>query len=265
MKKIFFLLSVITFLLSCEKKADFNANYVSLDTNLYTKYKFINAYPFASPLFTGQTSASVLVSHNTLQFSAGTPIAVGSAFPAGVGYAAIVKQLAGLPMNIRLVSGSQPVLTRDSLLLTFSGPNLSKYYSLFFCDSVSKPASSILVTEDDVRLPGGPNLYRVRFVNLIPNPPALTPAIDVFSTNAGALIFTGVPFKKATPFIELPRNSTSTAFTDTYQIRWTGTSTVIATLSSVQLNNQMSLTLFARGFVGATGGRAPGLSSYRNN
>ncbi|MBK8089690.1 MAG: DUF4397 domain-containing protein [Chitinophagaceae bacterium] len=264
MKKIILILSVIVFLLSCEKKADFNANFVPLDSNLYTNYKFINAYPYATPVFSGQTSSSVLLTHNGLQFSSGTPITVGTTYPASIGYAALFKQIAGLPMDIRMVLGTQPALTRDSLLFTYYGPSLSKYYSLFFCDSIKKP-NSIFVTEDDLRLPGGPNLYRVRFVNLIPNPPTLTPAIDVYSTNAGALIFTGIPFKKATPFLELPRNSIATTFTDTYQIRWTGTSTVIATLSSVQLNNQMSLTLFAKGFVGATGLRAPGLLSYRNN
>lgn len=262
MKKIFLLLSAVAFLFSCEKKADFNASFVALDSNLYTNIKFVNAYPYATPAFAGATN--ILLTHNGAQFSAGTPIAVGSTFPASVGYAALFKQVAGLPMNVRMVQGSQPALTNDSVLFTFSPPSLSKYYSLFFCDSINKP-NTLLITQDEIRKPGGPNLYRVRFVNLIPNPPVATPAIDVYSTNANAVIFTNIPFKKATPFIELPRNSTATAFTDTYQLRWAGTTTVIGTGLAVQLNNQMSVTLFAKGFVGATGARAPGLASYRND
>jgi len=51
MKKIFIVISTIFLLLSCEKKADYNANYIAIDSNLYTFVKFVNAYPFATPVF----------------------------------------------------------------------------------------------------------------------------------------------------------------------------------------------------------------------
>lgn len=261
MKKIIITISSIFFLLSCDKKADFNLSYLEADSSTYAFIKFINAYPYATPVFSGQTSASVQLSNNGEQFSA-IPITLGSAFPASTDYAALRRNIAGYNMNVRLSLGTPPAAVRDSLLFTINRPFANKYYSLFFCDSINRP-NTMLITEDDIRLPGGPNLYRVRFVNLIPNPPVSTPAIDVYSTLSNAVIFSGIRFKQATSFIELPRNSIATTYTDTYQIRWAGTTTVIGSLA-VQLNNQMSVTLFARGFVGATGTRAPGLSSYRN-
>lgn len=264
MKKILIALSTVLFLLSCEKEADYNANYVSIsDSSLYTFVKFVNAYPFATPVFSGQTSASLQLTYNGLQFSA-TPIAFGTAFPVADGYATVYREATESNMLVRLALGIPPAAVKDSALFSFQ-PALKRggHYTFFFYDSIQKP-TKIMTTEDDVRLPGGPNLYRVRFVNLIPNPPVATPAIDIYSTNAGSVIFPNIPFKRVTSFLEFPRNSISTSFTDTYQIRWAGTTTVVASLA-VQLNNQMSITLYARGLVGTTGTRAPGLSVYRNN
>lgn len=262
MKKIFIAFTGILLLFSCEKEADYNARFTAVDSNLHTFVKFINAYPFATPLFSGQTSASVQLTYNGLQFS-GTPIAYGGAFPASNSYATVYRVNTVSDMFVRLALGTPPAAVKDSFLFAFT-PQLKvrKYYSFFFCDSINTP-KTMLITEDDVRLPGGPNLYRVRFANLIPNPPTATPAIDVYSTLFNTVIFSGIRYKQVTNFLELPRNSNATAYTDTYQIRWAGTTTVVASLA-VQINNQMSVTLFSRGLVGTTGARAPGLSSYRN-
>lgn len=262
MKKIFIALSVIFLFLSCEKEADYNAKFTAIDSNLYTFVKFVNAYSFATPLFSGQTSASVQLTYNGFQFS-GIPIVYGGAFPASNSYATVYRVNTVSDMFVRLALGTPPAAVRDSFLFAFTPQlKLRKYYSFFFCDSINKP-NTMLITEDDVRLPGGPNLYRVRFANFIPNPPSGTPAIDVYSTLSNSVIFSGIRYKQVTPFLELPRNSNATAYTDTYQIRWAGTTIVVGTLA-VQLNNQMSVTLFSRGLVGTTGARAPGLSSYRN-
>jgi len=262
MKKIFIALSGIFLLLSCEKQADYNAKYTAIDSNLYTFVKFINAYPYATPVFSGQTSASVQLTYNGVQFS-GTPIVLGGAFPASNGYATVTRENTQSDMYVRLALGTPPAAVKDSFLFAFKPVmQLNKYYSFFFCDSINGP-KTILTTKDDIRLPGGPNLYRVRFANMIPNPPSGTPAIDVYSTISNTVIFSGIQFKQVTPFLELPRNSIATTYTDTYQIRWAGTTIVIGSLA-VQLNNQMSVTLLARGFVGATGTRAPALASHRN-
>lgn len=263
MKYILFVLFTGSLFIGCEKKADFIANYNEVDSNLNSFVKFVNAYPLATPLFSGQTSASLQLTYNGVQFS-GLPIAFGGSYPANQNYAAINRVITEREMFVRLALGTPPAVTKDSFLFSYVPTlQLRKFYTFFFCDSISNPSKRILVTEDDIRLPGGPSLYRVRFVNLIPNPPAGTPAVDLYSTRLNAVIFPNIAYRGVTPFIDLPRNSNETAFTDTYQIRWAGTTTVIGSLA-VQLNNQMSLTLFARGLNGTTGARAPGLSSYRN-
>lgn len=263
MKQILLILFTALLFWGCKKKADFNANYTEVNTNVNAFVKFVNAYPFATPLFTGTTSASLQLTYGGVQFS-GIPIAFGSTFPASQNYAAINREVSQKEMFVRLATGIPPAAVKDSFLFAFQ-PNLTlgKYYSFFFCDSINNLSGRILITEDEIRPPGGSGLYRVRFVNLIPNPPSGTPAVDLYSTRANAVIFPNIPYRGVTPFIELPRNSNETAFSDTYQIRWAGTATVIGSLA-VQINNQMSLTLFARGLNLTTGARAPGLSSYRN-
>ncbi len=262
MKKIFTALSGIVLLFACEKEADYNAKFTSIDSNLYTFVKFVNVYPYATPVFSGQTSSAVQLTYNGVQFSA-LPIGLGGTYPASNGYATVFRESTTADMFVRLALGTPPATVRDSFLFSFKPVmQLRKYYSFFFCDSINRPGT-ILTTEDDIRLPGGPNLYRIRFANMIPNPPSATPAVDLYSTLSNSVIFSNIRFKQVTQFLELPRNSVSTAFTDTYQIRWAGTTTVIGTLA-VQLNNQMSVTLVARGFNGATGTRAPALASYRN-
>lgn len=263
MKQFLIVLFTASLFIGCEKKADFIASYVEVNPSTNAFVKFVNAYSYATPVFAGQASASIQLTYNGVQFS-GLPIAFGSSYPANQNYAAVPRENSQKEMFVRLGLGTPPAAVRDSFLFAFQ-PNLTqgKYYTYFFCDSINNLSKRILITEDEVRLPGGPNLYRLRFINLIPNPPSLTPAIDLFSTRANAVIFPNIPFRGVTPFIDLPRNSNETAFTDTYQIRWAGTTTVIGS-ATVQLNNQMSLTLFARGLNLTTGARAPGLSSYRN-
>lgn len=263
MKKISIILFTAFVFMGCEKKADFIANFTEVNTDNNAYVKFVNAYPLATPLFSGTTSASLQLTYSGVQFS-GIPIAFGSAYPASQNYAAVNKELSQKEMFVRLATGIPPAAVKDSFLFSFQ-PDITKgkYYTYFFCDSINNLSRRILITEDEVRPPGGPGLYRVRFANLIPNPPPGTPAVDLFSTRANAVVFPNIPYRGVTQFIDLPRNSNETVFSDTYQIRWAGTTTVIGSLA-VQINNQMSLTLFARGLNGTTGARAPGLSSYRN-
>ncbi len=262
MKKILLVILITAAVFSsCDKKPAIVAGFTAVDSNLHTKIKFVNAYPFATPVFSGQTSAAVQLTYNGVQFSA-TPTAFGGAFPASPNYATVIREKTQAEMYVRLALGTPPAVVRDSALFSFT-PNLdrAKYYTFFFCDSINRP-NTIFTTVDDVKAPSR-DYIRVRFVNLIPNPPAATPAIDVVSTLNGSVIFSGIPYKTATPFLDLPRNSTSSTVTDTYIIRWAGTTTVIGSVA-VPLQNQVSITLFARGLVGATGTRAAGVSFYRN-
>ncbi len=263
MKKIITLIIPVLFLVTaCEKKASYTAEFDYNNTANNAFVKFVNAYAYATPVFAGQTSASIQLTYNGTQFN-GTPIGLGGAFPGNPNYAAVPRETSPQNMIVRLGLGIPPAAVQDSVLFTFQ-PNLTlgKYYTYFFCDSISNLSKRILVTEDDVREPGGINLYRIRFVNLLPNMPTATPTLELFSFRARAVIFTGIPSRGVTPFIEVPVQGLN--ISDTLQIRYTGTTTALATLNGLGVAGQASITVFARGFVGGVSPRAPVLSSYRN-
>lgn len=265
MKKIVFVfIAALCVLYSCDKEPAVTAEFTKVDSNQYAFVKFVNGFPFATPVFSGQVSASIRLSFNGFEFSSAAPITVGGAYPASANYAAILPDVNGqADFGVRLALGTPPAATRDSLLFNFRPTLLrKKYYSFFLCDSINRSSSRILAVEDDMRVPAT-DIVRVRFVNLIPNPPAATPAIDVYSSLNNTLLFSAVPYRSVTQFLDLTRNSGSSTVNDVFTLRWAGTTTTIGTVT-VNLQNQGSYTVIARGFVGATGARAPGASAYRN-
>lgn len=262
MKKILIILSAAFVQLSCEKEADYNASYEAGDQYMHSFVKIVNVFPYAQPAFTGQTSAAFRFTYNDDLLSA-VPTAVGGTFPAGQDYFAVVRGRTERRLGVFLAMGTPPAATTDQFLFQHvpSTFNLNKYYSMFLCDSVNK-TSRFFVVEDDIQIPENDTVYRVRFVNTIPNAPSATPGIDLYANTVDSLIFSNVKFKQATPFVELKRTASATS--NTFRIKWAGTSTVIGTIS-LTLANKMSATLVAKGFVGVSSGlRVPGLISYRN-
>lgn len=263
MKKILILLSAAFVQLSCEKEADYNASYAESNPFLHSFVKIVNAYPFAQPSFAGQTSAAFRFTYNT-DLLTGVPTAVGGTFPAAPEYYAVTRAITERKLDVSLALGTAPATTRDSFLFRHDPPifGLQKYYSMFLCDSLHKPGR-FLIVEDDIKIPKNDTSYRIRFVNLIPNPPGATPAIDVYTYATDSLIFSNVKYKGVTPFIELKKVTKGTT-SNQFKIKWAGTNTTIGTALSVTTANKMSATLVAKGYVGATGLRAPGLIVYRN-
>jgi hypothetical protein len=263
MKKILALLGISAILFSsCEKEAASTASFTTIDSSQFAFVKFINVYSLATPVFSGQTSAAFQIALNGTQLSA-TPIGIGAAFPASPGYA-VVPQGVENNFAVRLGLGIPPAAVSDSLLYNYKTVLESrKHYSLFIFDSIQKAATRIIAVQDDIRIPTVDTMIRIRFANLIPNPPSATPAIDVYSSQTNTIVFLGVPARTITQFIEIPRPGSVSTNSVTYTLRWAGTATTIGTVV-VTLQNKGSYTIVARGFVGATGARAPGASAYRN-
>ncbi|MBS4063109.1 MAG: DUF4397 domain-containing protein [Chitinophagaceae bacterium] len=263
MKKIIIFISILTTIISsCEKEPAYTAAFTAIDSGNYAFVKFINTYSLATPVFSGQTSAAFQISLNGAQFSA-TPLGIGAAYPASAGYAAVPQSVEN-DFSVRLGLGTPPSTVRDSLLYNYKTVlQPRKHYSFFLFDSIHKPDSRIIAVQDDLRIPQVDTMIRIRFANLIPNPPAATPAIDVYSSLTNTIVFLGVPAKTITQFIEIPRPGSVSTNTVTYTLRWAGTTTTIGTVAVSQLNKG-SYTIIARGYVGATGARAPGASAYRN-
>ncbi|HMS65040.1 MAG TPA: DUF4397 domain-containing protein [Ignavibacteria bacterium] len=124
-------------------------------------------------------------------------------------------------------------------------------YSIFAVDSVNK--ISAIRVEDNLTAPASGNSH-VRFIHLSPN----APAVDIAVTG-GPVLFPDYTFKEFSAFTPVP------AGTYNLEVRLAGTTTVVLSLPNITLANGKIYTVYARGFVGATGTQELGASIIANN
>jgi len=259
MKHLQYLSLLLLFALTaCEKEASIKAPYETALPTTHSFVKFVHAYGAATPSYSTPAAGPTLQIEMNMQKITPTALAIGATFPANEYTAINTVTTPSSTFGIKMSTGVPPATVRDSLLSTIiTQLSAGKYQTYFFFDDAGRPAIQAAV--DDIRNPAGGNHFRVRFANFIPNPPAATPAIDVFSVNNNAVVLSNIPYRRVTSYIELPR----TAASDIFRIRWAGTTTVISSLT-VTTNNMNSLTFVARGHFGVTGTRAPALSVTRD-
>lgn len=118
-------------------------------------------------------------------------------------------------------------------------------YSIFAVDSLSK--ISPIVLTDDLTTPATGKAH-VRFIHLSPN----APAVDVAVASSGAVVFGNKQFKEYTSFTPLDAGDYN------LDVRVAGTSTVALVLPKITLESGKIYTIFAKGFLGATGVQALG-------
>lgn len=126
-----------------------------------------------------------------------------------------------------------------------------KNYSIFAIDSVNK--ISALRVDDDLTVPGSGNAH-VRFIHLSPN----APEVDI-AVAGGDVLFPFYEFKEFSDFRPV------TAGTYNLEVRLAGTTTVVLPLNNITFEQGKIYTVYARGFVGATGTQALGASIINNN
>lgn len=164
----------------------------------------------------------------------GTAVAFGSAFPSG-------------STAFALYSGTNGITIKDTLSSTTQVPQNFVYnfqdgrsYTLFTYGTTTAPKR--LIVENNVTYPET-NVAKVRFINLIYNatPP---PNVDIFSVNQNTNLFTNIPVEQLSDFITIQPN-----LSDTWQVRQTGTTTVLATLAvtTTTFTPRRSYTLVYRG------------------
>jgi len=135
----------------------------------------------------------------------------------------------------------------DATLSFAEGAN----YSIFAVDSVNK--ISAIRVDDDLTPPASGNSH-VRFIHLSPN----APAVDIAVTG-GPVLFPDYTFKEFSNFTPV------TAGTYNLEVRLAGTTTVVLSLPNITLENGKIYTVYARGFVGASGTQQLGASIIANN
>jgi hypothetical protein len=131
-------------------------------------------------------------------------------------------------------SGTQQLIKSDTMTL-----QQDKFYSLALINTPTQ--ADFLLLRDSIAKPAA-DKATIRLVNVSSNAGSVDLAIK-----DGALLATNKGFKGSSPFIAVQGNSSYTL-----EIRQTGTSTVLASLTNVQLNSNSVYTIWLQGLTGAT-------------
>jgi len=112
-------------------------------------------------------------------------------------------------------------------------------YSLFLTGTTAKP--EMVVLRDTLSRPAS-GQATVRFINLSPDAPAVTLAVQ-----GGAVLAVNKAYKSASSFTALPGNATYT-----FEVRQGSTNTVLATLPNVNVSSGFVYTIWFHGLVNNT-------------
>ncbi|MFC4230267.1 DUF4397 domain-containing protein [Parasediminibacterium paludis] len=260
--KYFSIATVILFVVSCSKNNSItNQPYLSYGVSGKSLLKINFASAYAG-------NPTVLLKVNNLAVSnlitARTPFPGGGYNTNGSNYALYLS----VPLGTNSVSVVRPKVGTDvdsivlfSTVLTMTD---TMAYTLHIADTLVNSSSnltkSLLVKNDISDLDTG--YARFRFVNLMPN----VPALDLYLN--GMLIKSNIGYLQASDTFGVKTGinapNYATFATPTWVIRPAGalpTSTALATYASVNaLQSRQVFTVFAMGYSGATGSRLPYVS-----
>lgn len=250
--------SIALVVISCTRK-DVATLLESQSPNGQANVKIVHASAYTTNYSVHLRVNGVRVSNNMTN---ATPFPGGGLNTGGASspwYMALTPGITSITLSVpSVVSGT------DSFSLytgsTYFGAD--RYYTAFLTDTAAK--TQLVILNDDLKLPAN-GFTRYRFVNLMPNQLSL----DLY---AGAnKVASDIVYKTTSPDFLLAKNDTVR-----WYIRPAGSapnSTPIAlypliapTFASPQtVPNQRVMTVFARGYNGGTGNRAPNVSLLYNH
>jgi hypothetical protein len=250
-RNIVFTLSLASAIVACKKEVIDPLPLKSTENTANVKIIHASAYPtnYSVQLKVNDTRVSNAFTYST-PFPGGGLNTGGSNFP---WYLALNAGATKISMSVPKVGTST-----DSILL-FTGNSTfetGRYYSVYLADTFTK--TQMVVVQENTK-PADTNTTRFKFVNLVPNA-----AVDLyFGAN---VVASNIPFKGVSPEFVLPY-----ATTGQWAIRLAGaapTAAAIAVYPSgtgvMTVPNRRIMTVFARGYSGATGTRAPAVSLLYN-
>jgi len=115
----------------------------------------------------------------------------------------------------------------------------NNFYSLFITDLPNN--IGFLLIPDSLSAPAS-GQAEIRFVHLGPD----APAVD-FAVKNGSVLFSNKSYKSYTNFVSIPGDSTYT-----FNINATGTSTPIATATSIKIEKNAVYTIWLKGLINTT-------------
>ena len=166
----------------------------------------------------------------------------GSFFPSTGSYGVAIKG------GVRSFAIRDTLSTSTQLPLNFAQTlATASHYTVFAYDTITSPKQKTVNTS--IAIPSD-NSCRIRFANFAYNGNALTPRIDIVSIGKNEIVANNVNYTDVTEFIAHPSLLTGEGF----QVRESGTSTILASVSSVSLEPKRSYTIVYRGSHRATSG-----------
>lgn len=164
-------------------------------------------------------------------------------FPQNTDYLEVLAGTRNIKVNPSMSSTS--VINADVTFMSDS------YYSIFAVNEVANIEP--LVLEDDLTAPAAGKAH-VRFIHLSPD----APAVDITLTD-GTVVFGNISFKEFTAFTPLNFGGYD------LEVRIAGTSQVVLSLGTINLEDGNIYTVFAKGFVSGSGAQALGAQIIVNN
>jgi hypothetical protein len=244
MKKIFFSVIVLLFVLSACKKNNLNENnvwgYKDPNTALV---RFIHSYsaltPSLAPLKNGPT-VNFYINNKKMN---GTAMSYSAVFPNVSGGGAYSEAPSG-EVNIKVILNRTTGDTIPSDTLVNQSYLLAKgtAHSIILVDTIPNPTPSspiLMVIPESPSMPSY-GKFKVRLLNLIPS----NDLLDLYSPLSGTVVSKApISYKNLSDWIELP----ITTIGSKYEIRLAGTDLIIASSATFIPGNQRSYTFFARG------------------
>lgn len=233
---------------SCSKSVNSNLPIGSASSE-NANLKIVNANAYATnyslQLKVNNDRISNNISYNT-PFPGGGLNTGGSNVP---WYMSVYPGATNITMSLPKAGTNEDSVVLVNRLITTQA---SKYYTAFFTDTAAN--TKVVLVQDNIEYLTG-NTSKFKFVHLMPN----VPAVDVYF--GGVKVFSNVQYQQVTPEMHLTGGTTGV-----WQIRTAGaaaTATPIAsypTTGSQTIPYRRGLTVYSRGYNGATGNRAPAIS-----
>ena len=177
----------------------------------------------------------------------GTSLTYGNSFPTE--YSVLTPG----QTNLRVTSVASGTVAETTILTAPASLTDNSYYSVVATGTAAAPVG-FLVSDDQSVLNPAKNYIRV--LNLL----TTGQSVD-FAIGTGSPLVSNVPYKGVSDYVPIDPNAAASPYS--FQIRNTGTTTLIGTaLSFNTLNQGRKYTLVIRGAVGRTGTAAPTLFTY---
>ncbi len=231
----FLLFALISGLWSCGPENDILRNQV---TATGARVRLLHAIPDGP-------AVNVFVNNAKIN---GTSLTYFSTFPTNE-YVALTPGAA----NVQVTTVASGTVASQTVLTATAPLEADKYYTVAAAGTAAAPVA--VVVNDDLSVPDPTKAY-VRIINLVSNGPGVDLAIGTTSP-----IVSNVAYRSASDFIPVTVvANTNNIFA--FQVRQTGTATLLGASTNVTMVAGRKYTLLVRGLVGRTGAQAPAVSSY---